>query len=165
MRIMGLDPGSLRTGYGIIVGESGRLRCATCGVLRPARGAPLSERLWTLHRGLTALLQEEPLDAIALEEAFIGRHPRPALVLGHARGALIVAALARGIPVYEYAPRRIKQSVTGVGGASKQQVQQMIGHLVTGLPVTISLDEADAIAVAVCHAHRSPLRSQLEARS
>lgn len=157
MLIVGIDPGSLRTGYGFISDDGGQLRCLACGVLRPRRGAPLADRLFALHEGLKALLLRFPPDAIAIEEAFIGRHPRPALVLGHARGALIVAALSHGIPVHEYAPRRVKQSVTGIGGASKEQVQRMVCHLVAEVPQGLSLDETDALAVAICHAHRAPL--------
>jgi crossover junction endodeoxyribonuclease RuvC len=154
MRILGLDPGSISTGYGLIVAEPGRLRWGASGVIRPARGLPLSERLLVLHTGLQRVLAAQQPDLVALEESFVGRHARSALVLGHARGALIVAALAHGVPVAEYAPRLVKLAVTGAGGASKEQVQIMVSRMLEGAPATFGFDEADALAVAICHAHR-----------
>jgi crossover junction endodeoxyribonuclease RuvC len=154
LRILGLDPGSISTGFGLIVAEPGRMRWIAGGVIRPPRGLPLSERLWVLHAGLTQVLHAQRPDLVALEESFVGRHARSALVLGHARGALIVAALAQGVPVAEYAPRLVKLAVTGTGGASKEQVQIMVSRLLEGAPAGIGFDEADALAVAICHAHR-----------
>jgi crossover junction endodeoxyribonuclease RuvC len=90
-----------------------------------------------------------------MEECFVGRYARAALVLGHARGALMVAVLSERLPLFEYAPREIKMAVTGSGGAHKKQIQAMVPRLVAGLPRRVSADEADALAVAVCHAHRN----------
>ncbi|MBM3316247.1 MAG: crossover junction endodeoxyribonuclease RuvC [Candidatus Eisenbacteria bacterium] len=155
MRILGLDPGSLTTGYGLIAAEPGRLCWRASGLIRPPRGEALAARLQALHQGLTAVLQAQRPDVVALEDSFVGRHARTALVLGHARGALIVAALAAGVPVVEYAPRLVKLAVTGAGGARKEQVLHMVGRLLEGAPEGLSHDETDALAVAICHAHRS----------
>jgi crossover junction endodeoxyribonuclease RuvC len=154
MLVLGLDPGSLCTGYGLIAVEAGRLRWCASGVIRPPREQPLAQRLLALHTGLRAVLEERRPDVVALEESFVGRHARTALVLGHARGALIVASLGAGVPVAEYAPRLVKLAVTGVGGAAKEQVHAMVCRLLEGAPAKLTFDESDALAIAVCHAHR-----------
>lgn len=155
MVIVGLDPGSLCTGYAVIATEGLRIRRLDGGTLKPPRGEKLSVRLWMLHEGLRDLLRRVNPDALAIEECFMGRHARAALVLGHARGALMVAAMSADVPLFEYAPRLVKMAATGVGGASKEQIQAMMPHLVEGVPERLSPDEADALAVAVCHAHRA----------
>lgn len=154
MIIVGLDPGSQITGYAIVAVEGSRVRWIEGGTLRPPRGAPLPERLAVLHEGLREILARVTADAVVLEECFMGRFARAALVLGHARGALIVAASSAGLPIFEYAPRLIKMAATGVGSASKAQVQAMASHLVEGAPSNLTSDEADALAAAICHLHR-----------
>ncbi len=154
MLILGLDPGSRCTGYGLIVAQGQRLRWVEGGVWKLRGDNPLHVRLRILHGHLEGLLERVGPEAVAMEECFMGRHARAALVLGHARGALMVAAMASGASFHEYAPRLVKQAVTGAGGASKHQVQMMVRHLVAGTPATLSEDGADALAVAVCHAHR-----------
>ncbi len=154
MLLLGLDPGSVATGFGLVAFEHGELRWRRSGLLRPARGKSLSERLLALHQGLSGVLAEERPDQVALEESFVGRHVRSALILGHARGALIVSVLAARLPLFEYAPRLIKRAVTGTGGATKEQVRTMVVRLIAGAPAELSFDEADALAVAICHAHR-----------
>ncbi len=157
MIILGLDPGSLKTGYALIERRGSRLRWLGGGLLRPPRGADLPSRLYVLHEGLGRVLGEWRPDAVAVEECFMGRHARAALVLGHARGALLAAVMREAIPLAQYAPRLVKMSATGVGGASKSQVKAMVKRLVEGAPAHLSDDEADALAVAVCHSHRVPL--------
>ena len=157
MLILGIDPGSIRTGYGFVSQERGRLHFRQCGLIRPPRGRALPERLYALHEGLRDLLRGLRPDLVAIEESFVGRHARSALVLGHARGALIVAALSEGVPLAEYAPRLIKLAVTGVGSASKEQMKTMVRRIAVGTPEQIGHDEADALAVAICHAHRTRL--------
>jgi crossover junction endodeoxyribonuclease RuvC len=156
MLILGLDPGSICTGYGLIDAVPGRARYCGSGRLRPRRGEDLPHRLLCLNRALRDLLGELRPEAVALEEAFVGQHARPALVLGHARGALILCVLEAGLPLFEYAPRLVKLAATGAGGADKSQVQTMVRHLLEGVPDRLSPDEADALAVALCHAHRAP---------
>ena len=153
MVIVGLDPGSLRTGYAVIATQGSRLQWLEGGTWRAPRGETLSRRLLVLHRALDDLLARARPDALAMEECFMGRHARAALVLGHARGALMTAALARGVCLFEYAPRLIKLAATGTGGASKVQVQAMVRRLVAGTPGELAEDAADALAVAIADAH------------
>jgi len=154
MLILGLDPGSVCTGYGLIDASLSRLVWRASGMLRPPRGRPLPERLHYLHAGLQRILDDVHPQAVALEESFVGEHSRSALVLGQARGALIVAVMAAGLPLFEYAPRLVKLAVTGAGGAGKEQVRTMIDRLLEGVPRGLPLDVTDALALAVCHAHR-----------
>jgi crossover junction endodeoxyribonuclease RuvC len=155
MLILGLDPGSLCTGYGLIDAVPGRLQYRRSGCLRPPRGAGLPQRLIALAEALGELLRAERPDAVALESAFVGRHARPALVLGQARGALIVSVLGAGLPLFEYAPRLVKLAVVGAGGATKPQVGSMVRCLLEAAPARLTTDESDALAVAVCHANRA----------
>lgn len=155
MVIIGLDPGSLRTGYAVIAVRGSRLQWLEGGTWRAPRGEALARRLLVFHRALDDLLARTRPDALAMEECFMGRHARAALVLGHARGALMTAAIARGVHLFEYAPRLIKLAATGTGGASKPQVQTMVRRLVAGTPDELAEDTADALAVAICHAHRA----------
>ena len=155
MIIVGIDPGSVCTGYSVVQASGSRLVWLDGGVIKPPRQAGLPERLLILHSQLGQILADRTVDGLAMEECFMGRYARAALVLGHARGALMVAALGAGVPVYEYAPRSVKMAVTGVGGASKEQIQRMIPRLVMGAPEELSPDEADAVAVAVCHINRA----------
>jgi len=154
MRILGLDPGSQRTGYGFVVQRGGELHWLASGTLRPPRQAALPDRLLDLYRQLRDLLATTRPDLAAIEASFVGRHAHSALVLGQARGALIVATLDAGIPLCEYAPRKIKLAVTGLGGANKGQVHAMVRSILRAAPETMTHDEADALAVAICHAHR-----------
>jgi crossover junction endodeoxyribonuclease RuvC len=125
----------------------------TCGVLSMSAKTVLPERLHTIHRGLTTLLRESGPDCVVIESLFHARNVRSALVLGHARGVAVLAAVEAGVPVLEYSPAEIKQAVVGYGRAEKTQVQQMV-KLLLGLAAAPSPhDAADALAVALCHAH------------
>ncbi len=154
MLILGLDPGSLCTGYGLIEVRRGAMLWRASGTLRPPRGEALPARLLALQNGLRELLRETRPQAMSIEDSFVGRNSRAALVLGEARGVLTVTALSEGVPLFEYAPRLVKLSVTGSGGASKEQVHRMVGHLIERVPRDLPLDVTDALALAVCHAHR-----------
>ncbi|MFH1144867.1 MAG: crossover junction endodeoxyribonuclease RuvC [Candidatus Eisenbacteria bacterium] len=154
MLILGLDPGSRCTGYGLIDAGCGYLRWRASGMLRPPREQPLHERLLHMHSGLRDLVRQMRPAAVALEDSFVGRHSRSALILGQARGALVVAALSEGAPLFEYAPRLVKLAVTGTGAASKEQVRSMIGRLLEDVPGDLPLDVTDALALAICHANR-----------
>src|SRR5262245_28603761 len=152
MRILGLDPGSSRTGFGLIESHAGRLTALRFGVIAPPRGASFLDRLPLLARHLETLVREHEPDAIAAEDVFLARNARVALKLGHVRGIALLPALAAGIPVHEYAPRRIKKSVTGYGGAEKDQVRRMVRMLLGLRDQEPALDASDALAVAICHA-------------
>lgn len=154
IRILGIDPGLRRTGWGMIVSEGARLSFVACGCVESDDKVPLAERLRQLHFGLSEVIAREAPDEAAVEETFVNRDPQSALKLGQARGvALVVPALA-GISVAEYAANQVKKTVVGVGHADKKQVQAMIRVLLPKAE-TRSADAADALAVAICHAqHR-----------
>jgi crossover junction endodeoxyribonuclease RuvC len=153
VRIFGIDPGSIRTGYGCVDTDGGRHRFVVCGALSTPAGTPLPERLLAIHAGLSEAIGASAPDCVAVENLFHARHARSALTLGHARGVAILAAVQAGLPVAEYTPAEIKMSVVGYGRAEKAQVQRMI-MLLLGLDTAPApLDASDALAVALCHAH------------
>jgi crossover junction endodeoxyribonuclease RuvC len=153
VRIFGIDPGSVRTGYGCVESDGTRHRLVTCGALAAPAGATFPERLHFIHRGLERLIGSSAPDCVAIENLFHSRNVRSALVLGHARGVAVLAAVQAGLPVVEYAPAEIKVAVVGYGRAEKAQLQQMV-KLLLGLDnVPAPHDAADALAVAICHAH------------
>jgi crossover junction endodeoxyribonuclease RuvC len=153
VRIFGIDPGSIRTGYGCVETDGTRHTLVACGALSTTSGDPLSDRLRRIHDGILALLRSSAPDCVAIENLFHARNVRSALTLGHARGVVVLAAVEAGLPMAEYTPAEIKQSVVGYGRAEKAQVQQMV-KLLLGLDTAPSPhDAADALAVAICHAH------------
>ncbi|HTY19308.1 MAG TPA: crossover junction endodeoxyribonuclease RuvC [Myxococcota bacterium] len=156
MRVLGIDPGSLATGYGVVERRGARVVHVAHGTLRPRRGAGLAERLAELQLGLARAIAAHRPEVAAVERIFAGRSARSALVLGHARGVALAAAAAAGLPVLEYAPGEIKRAVVGSGGAEKRQVQVMVGRLLD-LAEPPATDAADALATALCHAHRGRL--------
>lgn len=153
MRVLGLDPGSRRTGYGLVARQGGRIECVVHGTIRTSECASLAERLATIATAVAGLLDEHAPDAVVVEEAFYHRNVRSTLVLGHVRGALLVTAAQRGIAVAEYSPRTIKLGVTGWGAAPKEQVAAMVQRLL-GLARRPEADAADALAGALCHLSR-----------
>jgi crossover junction endodeoxyribonuclease RuvC len=171
MRVLGLDPGSRRTGFGVVERHGNRLRCVEHGCVSAPAAEPLPQRLLRMARGVAEVMERSAPEAVVIEQAFFRENVRSALVLGHVRGALIVAAVERGLPVVEYSPREIKMSVTGNGGAAKEQVGYMIQRLLA-LATAPGVDAADALAGAVCHLNRAcitaervvtPARRRLEA--
>lgn len=157
MRILGVDPGSQRTGYGCIETEGSRQHVVDCGAVTVPPRIPLAEKLLVVHRGLAELLARHRPDVVALEDLFYARNVRSALVLGHVRGALMLAPAAAGVTVCEYTPAEVKQAVVGYGRAEKRQVQQMVALLLGMEQPPTPLDVSDALAVAVCHAHSNGL--------
>jgi crossover junction endodeoxyribonuclease RuvC len=157
VRVIGVDPGSRRTGFGVIDGEGNRYRALKSGHVSAPAKLDLPHRLHLIVEKIGAILDEFTPDAVAVEEAFYHESVRSTLVLGHVRGALLVAAVSRGIPVAEYSPREIKMSVTGHGGATKEQVAFMVQR-VLGLHGALSPDASDALGAALCHHHRSRLK-------
>jgi crossover junction endodeoxyribonuclease RuvC len=158
VRILGIDPGSQSTGYGLIETGGPSARSLCYGTWVPGRNLALPDRLHAIHRRLSALLAEHEPDVVAVETAFYHRSARSTLVLGHVRGVVLLASREAGLPVEEYAPREIKQAVTGSGGAAKQQVSFMVRGLLD-LDEVPAPDAADALAVALCHWHRSQVRA------
>ena len=160
-RILGLDPGSLRTGFGLIDCTPAGERRVTSGCIAVG-GAGLVVRLRRIFEGILALVDEHRPDEIAVERVFVHRNPDSALKLGQARGAALCAAVAHGASAHEYAPRAIKLAVSGYGAAEKGQVSQMVSILLQ-LKQRPGADEADALAVALCHAQTRRLASIVSA--
>ncbi len=157
-RILGVDPGSQVTGYGFIEAGPGKTQALLYGTLRPGKGLDLPDRLLAIHRDLAALIAEHGPDVVAVETAFYHKSARSTLVLGHVRGVVLLAVRQAALPVEEYAPREIKLSVTGNGGAAKEQVAFMVRGML-GLRDTPPLDASDALAAALCHWHRARSRA------
>ncbi len=152
-RILGIDPGSRVTGYGLIDADRGQLFFVACGVVKTTPKYSLSERLNEIFTGINQVVQVHCPDVAAVEEVFLATNPRSALKLGHARGAAVVALMQNGLAVYDYSPRVVKKAVVGYGQAGKEQVQHMV-RVLLGLTGTPSADAADALAVAICHANQ-----------
>lgn len=160
IRILGLDPGLRKTGWGLIISEGTKLSFVACGVVESDEKQPLADRLRQLHEGITDVIARHRPQEVAVEETFVNRDPQSALKLGQARGiALVVPALA-GLDVAEYAANLVKKTVVGVGHADKKQVQAMIRVLLPRAE-TRSADAADALAVAICHAQHRGARALL----
>jgi crossover junction endodeoxyribonuclease RuvC len=157
VKVLGIDPGTAACGYGIVHGSDGRLRAVASGCWRTSPRERLDARLLTIFAGVAELIAEHAPDAVALEESYVGADARIALSVGQARGAVLVAAAAAGVECAEHAPARVKQTVCGYGRAEKPQMQRMV-KLILGLDAEPrSSHEADAFAVAICHALGSPL--------
>lgn len=152
-RIIGIDPGSRLTGYGVIYSADRNLVFRSCGVIKTDSGLPLSYRLNQIFDGINEVIQLHEPDVAAVEDVFLAANPGSALKLGQARGAAVVAAMQNSLAVYDYSPKMVKQAVTGYGQADKAQVQHMV-RVLLGLKKSPSNDAADALAVAICHANQ-----------
>ena len=163
MVILGIDPGTATTGYGLITeDEDGAARLIRCGVILTAAGTPMPERLLTIHREVTELIRAHAPDAVAMEALFFGRNVTTALTVGQARGVVLLAAAQAGLPIFEYKPAEVKQALSGYGGADKRQMQEMV-RIMLGLDeIPRPDDAADAAAVAICHLHSQRLRRLME---
>jgi crossover junction endodeoxyribonuclease RuvC len=155
LRILGIDPGLNRTGYGVVDAAGSTLDCVTAGVIRVPPGE-LSQRLGTILQGLADVIHTTRPHVATVEKVFVNLNPQATLALGQARGAAICAAATNGLVVHEYAALQIKQAVVGFGLADKRQVQLMVQRLL-GLARAPAADAADALACAICHAHSGPL--------
>ena len=153
MRIVGIDPGSERTGYGCVETDGRRHRLVTCGAITAAAGDPFPTRLARIHRELANLFAKTRPDCVAVESVFHAVNARSALKLGHARGVALLAAVEAGCTIVEYTPAEVKRAVVGYGRAEKRQVQQMIKLLLGLAQPPTPYDASDALAVAICHVH------------
>ena len=156
MRIIGLDPGSAATGYGIVSFEEGRLSLEGCGVWRPPAAFSFAAKLHHIQEHLAALIAELRPDAVSIETVFAAKNISSTMKLAHARGVLLAAAAGQGLPVFEYEPRLVKKALVGYGHAEKPQVRSMVLSLLARQHARIPLDAADALAVAICHIHAAP---------
>lgn len=151
MIILGIDPGSRLTGYGVVRQYGSKFEYIASGCIRMTSGE-MPDRLAQIFDGVREIIRQTQPDVFAIEQVFMARNPDSALKLGQARGAAIVAAKFAGLPVFEYSARQVKQSVVGTGAAVKEQVQHMVKTLLK-LPASPQADAADALAVALCHGH------------
>jgi crossover junction endodeoxyribonuclease RuvC len=161
MRLIGLDPGLRLTGWGVIDVDGNRLRHVAHGVVRVSVEGSLAERLHELFDAVAAIVTAQQPAEAAVEETFVNVNPGSTLKLGQARGVVLLAPARAGLPVFEYATNLVKKSVVGTGHADKRQVAMMIGRLLPGVDATA--DAADALAVAICHAHHRATAKRVEA--
>ena len=154
--VLGIDPGTRTTGYGLVQADKGRMAYLGSGCIRPGVGA-MPNRLGEIHAGVQELIRTHGPSALAIEEVFLSRNPQAALKLGQARGVAIAAAVSTGLPVFEYAARTVKKAVVGTGGAGKAQVQHMVRMLLNLAGRRLAADAADALAIAICHVNSARL--------
>jgi crossover junction endodeoxyribonuclease RuvC len=159
--VLGIDPGTAHTGYGVVVSRGQELAALDGGVIGTAAGDPLERRLARIHARVCDLISKHEPGAVAVEDVYFGQNVRTAFAVGQARGAVLLSAGLAGIPCYSYTPQAVKQAVCGSGGAAKDQVQRMVGALLS-LPEPVEDDHAaDALAVAICHANSQAVREAL----
>ncbi|MFZ2487829.1 MAG: crossover junction endodeoxyribonuclease RuvC [Anaerolineae bacterium] len=160
MRVLGIDPGTAITGFGVIDSD-GELTLVEADAILTAAGTPLPARLLTIHSQLSAVIARHRPDAVAVEELFFSKNVRTAMSVGQARGVVLLAAAQAGLPIYHYKPAEVKLAVAGYGGANKAQIQEMV-RLLLGLDTIFKPDDvADAVAIAICHAHAAHLEQLL----
>ena len=161
MIVLGIDPGTASTGYGVVARRGGRLVALDGGVIQTRAGVAPERRLADIHAAVSGLLDEHEPECVALEDLFFGANARSAFAVGQARGVVLLAAGQRGLPCASYTPQQVKGAVCGTGRAPKDQVQRMVQALLA-LPEPPRPDHAaDALAVAVCHANRAPLAAAM----
>ncbi len=164
MRLLGIDPGLRHTGWGVIDVDGNRLSHVANGVISADDGLPLAQRLVQIQKGLERVIETHRPDEAAVEETFVNKNPVSTLKLGQARGVALLVPASAGIAVAEYPANKVKKSVTGAGHAAKEQVQMMVGVLLPGSGAA-NADAADALAVAICHAHHRETNVRIEAQA
>ncbi len=155
IRVLGIDPGTASTGFGIVESRAQRLSTVCGGVISTSAGLPVEQRLAAIAASIGDLLDEHAPDALAIEEVYFGRNVRSAFAVGQARGAVLASAGGRDIPCFSYTPQAVKLAVCGSGAARKDQVQRMVGALLALAEPPESDHAADALALAICHAFRT----------
>lgn len=153
MIVLGIDPGTARTGYGVVASEGGSLRMVDYGCLETIADRPLGARLLLIHEALTDLIETHRPEVVGVERLFFNKNVQTAFAVGQARGVVLLAAAQHGLPVLEYGPHEVKLAVTGYGRAGKDQVQRMVQLVLSMAELPRPDDAADALAVAVCTAH------------
>lgn len=152
MIVLGVDPGAATTGYGVVArAGGGAVSLIECGVVRTDPHTPLPDRLRQIYDGLSEVIARHAVDAMAVEGVFYAKNARTSIILGHARGAILLAATLRELPVFEYAPAEVKNAVVGTGRATKEQVQFMVQRALRLRTPPAPADAADGVAVALCH--------------
>ena len=158
MRVLGVDPGSRITGYGVLEEQNREISFVEAGVIKPPEKMPFSQKIHRIFQGLVEIIDRCAPDAVAVEDLFFAKNARSSLKLGHARGAALIAAGQHNIPVFEYTPLEIKKSVVGYGRADKEQVRSMV-NIMLRLTKQVPLDASDALAAAICHINSARLRT------
>ena len=161
MIVLGIDPGTANTGYGVVVSRGSTLAALDGGVIETRPGAPLERRLAQIHARICDLIADHQPAALAIEDLYFGRNAHTAFAVGQARGVVLLSAGMAGIPCFSYTPQAVKQAVCGSGRAEKGQVQRMVGSLLALESPPEPDHAADALAVAICHANGAPLREAL----
>ena len=161
MRVLGIDPGSLITGFGVVEEKANGLQALAWGALRTSAKQTLPERLKRIYAGLTESLRAWEPDAVSIEQVFFANNPKTALTLGHARGVALLTVAHADLPLVEYSALEIKMAVVGYGRAAKSQVQQMVKHLLHLDAIPQPADAADALAAAICHLHTHSFQRRL----
>ena len=151
MRVLGIDPGTITMGYGVVDSQDDEIALADCGALVSPERSPIGERLRYLYNELLAIIGRHQPDAVAVEQPFVAKNVRSALAIGRAQAVALLAAANKGIPTYEYTPTQIKQRVANYGASSKEQIQEMVKLQLGLAEVPQPNDAADALAVAICH--------------
>src|SRR3990170_3990732 len=162
MRVLGIDPGTLTTGYGIVMEEDHKLFHVVSGGISPSAKNPFPKRLKKIYEELEKIIDKYRPNVVVVEDLFVSKNIKSALKLWHSRGVAILAAMNAGLPVFEYSPLEVKQAVVGNGKAEKKQVQMMVKTLLDLSKVPHPTDAADALAAAICHIHSSRLREILK---
>jgi len=162
MRVLGIDPGTLTSGYGIVSEEDHKLFHVVSGGISPSAKQPFPKRLKKIYEELEKIIDKYKPHEVVVEDLFVSNNIKAALKLGHARGVAILAAVNAGLPVFEYAPTEVKQAVVGTGKADKKQVQAMVKTLLELPKAPHPADAADALAAAICHIHSSRMREMLK---
>lgn len=159
MRILGVDPGSITTGFGVIDHVAGKIALVEHGSIKTPKGEALSVRLEIIHRLLAEIISRTRPAEVAVETPFAGLNVKSLIQLSHARGVILLAARTAGLELFEYSPRSVKSAVVGYGAAEKEQVAKMVRLLIPSLGKSvITPDAADALAIAICHAHSAKMR-------
>src|SRR5712691_1105625 len=161
MRVLGIDPGSETTGWGVVEGDGGRYHVVEYGTLKALPRATFSSRLLKISDGITAVIERLKPDACALEDGFYATNVKVTMKLGQVRGVALLAAERAALEIHEYSPRTVKQTVVGYGNAEKHQVQEMVRVLLSLRTLPKPYDAADALAVAICHFHHAGLAQRL----
>jgi crossover junction endodeoxyribonuclease RuvC len=150
MLVLGVDPGSIATGYGLVRKDGDKMACIHAGTVRSSGKVPFYERINKIFEAMSEIMKQYRPDEMAIEDVFFAKNVKSALKIGHARGAVLIAAVQCGVSIFEYTPLEIKQSVVGYGRAPKEQVRSMV-RVILGMHETPDLDTSDALATAICH--------------
>jgi len=162
LRVLGIDPGTLNMGYGVVEEKGGAIAMSGCGVISLPPKMPMEERLLELHRGLSKVIAEFKPEEAAIEEPFVAGNARSALAIGRAQAVAILAAAQGGLPVFRYMPTQVKQMVTSYGRSSKDQVIQVVKLQLGVSDIPGASDAADALAVAICHLNQRHMNEVLK---